>query len=134
MNTEIAESPSPNNYLKAIRLINIEADKCTFETGKIPTHQHINAGYFFAQTAVSILENIPHPAPRRQYVITIKGKLRFTVSNGETFIIEPGIILIANDTKGLGHTWEIVDGNEWERLYIPLEADANDYFEADTKA
>ena len=131
MNTVIADTTTPNNYLKAIRLINIEADKCTFETGKIPIGQRINANYFFAQTAVSILENIPHPAPRRQYVITIKGKLRFTVSNGETFIIEPGIILIANDTKGDGHTWEIIAGNEWERLYIPLEEDADDYFEAD---
>jgi len=119
------------NYLRAIRLINIENDKCDFETGKIPIRQHINANYFFAQTDVSTLEKIPHPAPRRQYVITLKGKLKFEVSNGNTFIIEPGVILIANDTLGFGHTWEIIDGNEWERIYIPLEADADDYFTAD---
>jgi len=125
------QAGTPNNYLKAIRLINIEGDKCAFETGKIPIRQHINANYFFAQTDVSTLEKIPHPAPRRQYVITLKGKLRFTVSNGETFMIEPGIILIANDTAGEGHTWEVIDGNEWERIYIPLEEDTDDYFIAD---
>ena len=125
------QAGTPNNYLKAIRLINIESDKCAFETGKIPIRQHINMNYFFAQTDVSTLEKIPHPAPRRQYVITLKGKLRFTVSNGETFIIEPGIILIANDTAGEGHTWEVIDGNEWERIYIPLEEDTDDYFIAD---
>jgi len=125
MNTAIADTP---NYLKAIRLINTENNQCTFEIGKIPIRQHINANYFFAQTDVSTLEKIPHPAPRRQYVLTLKGKLRFTVSNGETFIIEPGIILIANDTKGSGHTWEILDGNEWERIYIPLEEGVEDYF------
>jgi hypothetical protein len=129
MNT--SQAGTPNNYLKAIRLINIEEDKCAFEIGKIPIRQHINANYFFAQTDVSTLENIPHPAPRRQYVITLKGKLRFTVSNGETFIIEPGIVLIANDTAGAGHTWEIVDGNEWERIYIPLDEGTDDYFIAD---
>lgn len=129
MNSVIADAPK--NYLKAIRLINTENNQCSFEVGKIPIRQHINANYFFAQTDVSTLENIPHPAPRRQYVITLKGKLRFTVTSGETFIIEPGIVLIANDTKGEGHTWEIVDGNEWERIYIPLEEDAADYFEAD---
>ncbi|RDC55527.1 hypothetical protein DU508_14665 [Pedobacter chinensis] len=123
--TEQADTP---NDLKAIRLINIEDGKCDFEIGKIPVRQHINASYFFAQTDVSTLEKIPHPAPRRQYVITLKGKLKFTVTNGKTFIIEPGIILIAADTVGSGHTWEIIDGNEWERLYIPLEEDANDYF------
>lgn len=125
------QAGTPNNYLKAIRLINIEGDKCAFETGKIPIRQHINANYFFAQTDVSTLEKIPHPAPRRQYVITLKGKLRFTVSNGETFMIEPGIILIANDTAGEGHTWKVIDGNEWERIYIPLEEDTDDYFMAD---
>lgn len=125
------QAGTPNNYLKSIRLINIEGDKCAFETGKIPIRQHINANYFFAQTDVSTLEKIPHPAPRRQYVITLKGKLRFTVSNGETFMIEPGIILIANDTAGEGHTWEVIDGNEWERIYIPLEEDTDDYFIAD---
>lgn len=129
MNTD--QAGAPNHYLKAIRLINTEDDKCTFETGTIPIRQHINASYFFAQTDVSTLEKIPHPAPRRQYVITLKGKLKFTVSNGETFIIEPGIVLIANDTAGEGHTWEIVDGNEWERIYIPLEEDTDDYFTID---
>lgn len=128
MNTNQAETP---NYLKAIRLINVAGDKCAFEIGKIPIRQHINANYFFAQTDVSTLEKIAHPAPRRQYVITLKGKLRFTVSNGDTFIIEPGIVLIANDTAGEGHTWEIVDGNEWERIYIPLEEHMDDYFTID---
>ncbi|MEH3114997.1 hypothetical protein [Pedobacter terrae] len=127
----IDQAGTHNNYLKAIRLINIEEDQCTFETGKIPIRQHINANYFFAQTDVSTLERIPHPAPRRQYVVTLKGKLRFTVSNGETFIIEPGILLIANDTAGVGHTWEIVDGTEWERIYIPLDEGSDDYFIAD---
>lgn len=117
-------------YLKAIRLINVEDEKCDFQTGKIPIKTHLTANYFFAQTDIS-LQGTPHPAPRRQYVITLKGKLKFTVSNGETFIIEAGVILIANDTIGIGHTWEIMDGNEWERIYIPLDDDTDDFFEAD---
>lgn len=126
----ISDKADTQNYLKAIRLINIEDGKCDFQTGRIPIRQHITTNYFFAQTDISLQKN-PHPAPRRQFVITLKGKLKFTVSNGESFIIEPGIILIANDTQGDGHTWEILDGNEWERIYIPLEEDAEDYFEAD---
>ncbi|MFW0716721.1 hypothetical protein [Pedobacter sp. N23S346] len=126
-----SEKAETKNYLKAIRLINIENDDCAFKIGKIPILQNINASYFFAKTDVSALEGIPHPAPRRQYVITIKGKLKFGVTNGETFIIEPGIVLIANDTKGIGHTWEIIDGDEWERIYIPLDEDTDDLFVAD---
>lgn len=118
------------NYLKAIRLINIADGKCDFEKGSIPVRQHINASYFFAQTDVALQYNL-HPAPRRQYVITVKGKLKFTVTSGETFIIEPGIILIAADTSGIGHHWEIVAGTEWERIYIPLPDDADDCFITD---
>jgi len=129
MNTTSEKADTPT-YLKAIRLINVDGNRCDFEVGRIPARQHINANYFFAQTDVS-LHNTPHPAPRKQYVITTKGMLKFTVTSGKTFIIEPGIILIANDTQGEGHTWEIIDGNEWERIYIPLEDEINDHFLAD---
>jgi len=129
MNTSLDQADTPN-FLKAVRLINIEDEKCDFETGTIPIRQHINATYFFGQTDTS-LQSAPHPAPRRQYVITLKGKLKFTVTSGKTFILEPGIILIADDTLGIGHTWEIIDGSEWERLYIPLGENADDYFTAD---
>ncbi|MFC4212540.1 hypothetical protein ACFOWA_15175 [Pedobacter lithocola] len=130
MNTSLEKEDTPS-HLKAIHLFNKENDDCDFETGKIPVKQHIKATYFFSKTDVSTLENIPHPAPRRQFVITIKGKLKFTVTSGKTFIIQPGIILIANDTKGIGHTWEIIDGDEWERIYIPLGENDEDYFTAD---
>lgn len=127
MNT--LDQADTKNYLKAIRLINIEDGKCSFEIGKIPVLQNINATYFFAKNDVA-LQHSPHPAPQRQYVITIRGKLKFSVTNGESFIIEPGIILIAADTLGDGHSWEILDGNEWERIYIPLADEAEDYFTA----
>ena len=129
MNT-ISDKADTPSFLKAIRLINTEDGKCDFETGSIRIRQHINANYFFAQTDTSLQKSL-HPAPRRQFVITLKGKLKFTVTSGDKFILEPGIILIANDTQGDGHTWEIVDGNEWERIYIPLEEDADDHFIAD---
>lgn len=115
-------------YIKAIRLVNTEDGKCTFEVGKIPTKMRMETTSFFGQTKVDAYEKVAHPAPRRQYVVTIKGKLKFKVSNGDTFIIEPGVILIAEDTKGTGHTWDLVDGDKWERLYIPLNEGGEDHF------
>lgn len=131
MTPEKAVPQIHTGFLKAIRLINTEDDQCDFEVGKIPARQHINVNHFFAQIEIDAYQKVAHPAPRRQYVITLKGKLKFQVSSGETFIIEPGIILIANDTRGAGHTWEIVEGEEWHRLYLPLSEDADDYFIAD---
>jgi hypothetical protein len=119
--------------MKAFKLINTDDDKCTFLKGSIPENLHIDAAHFFAHTHIEAYELSPHPAPRYQFVITLKGKLKFTVSNGSTFIIEPGIILVAKDLKGEGHTWEIIEGNEWHRIYIVPHADAEDHFIADKK-
>jgi len=131
MTNNQTETAAGKNFLKAIRLINIEDGKCAFETGKIPVRQHIGVNYFFAQTEVDAYEMVAHPAPRKQYVITLKGKLEFKVSNGDTFIIEPGIILIATDILGEGHSWKLIEGEEWQRLYLPIKEDGNDFFVAD---
>ena len=127
----MAATDNESTYIRAIRLFNINETDCSFETGKILTRNKIDVSYFFCQTGTGQLENIPHPAPRRQFVVTLKGRLRFTVTNGDSFILEPGIILIAEDIDGPGHTWEVTDGNEWERIYIPLDVESNNNFIAD---
>jgi quercetin dioxygenase-like cupin family protein len=113
--------------MKAFKLININGNDCSFLEGTIPEKVQIKADHFFTQTSTEV-QFFPHPAPRYQFVITIKGKLKFTVTNGNSFIIEPGIILIAKDLLGKGHTWEIMDGNEWHRVYVVPNADDADYF------
>ncbi|GAB3573394.1 cupin domain-containing protein [Hymenobacter daeguensis] len=121
--------PTPT-YLRAIRLLNTPDGGCAFETGRLPTGTHLAVSYAFAATHDDN-ENLPHAAPRTQYVVTLRGRLRFTVSSGETFIIEPGIILVAKDVQGPGHTWELMEGEVWERLYLPFAPEADDHFLAD---
>ncbi len=112
--------------MKAFKLININGDDSSFLEGTMPELTHIKANYFFIQTKVE--ELAWHSAPRYQFAITLKGKLKFTVTNGDTFIVEPGVIVIANDLLGKGHKWEIIDGDEWHRIYIVPDLDADDYF------
>ena len=107
-------------YIKTIRLYNLPDGSCTFETGRVLNRATIQSKGFFAQTHIDPYQKVAHPAPRRQFVATLKGVLEFKVTNGDTFIIEPGILLIAEDTQGPGHTWRLMDGAEWHRLYIPL--------------
>ena len=114
--------------MKAFKLINIDDGKCTFQEGTISQNVHIDATHFFAQTQIDTYQLSAHPAPRYQFVVTLKGKLKFTVSNGDSFIIEPGIILVAKDLQGEGHTWQIIEGDAWHRIYIVPHADAEDHF------
>jgi quercetin dioxygenase-like cupin family protein len=49
-----------------------------------------------------------HNAPCRQYVITLSGRLEFETRGGAMQVIEPGDILLAEDTTGGGHRWRRV--------------------------
>lgn len=115
--------------MKAFKLINIKGTESSFLEGEIPDLTHIKVNHFFTQSSIDNYELFPHPAPRYQFVITLKGKLKFKVTNGDTFILEPGIILVAKDLKGAGHSWEILDdGSEWHRVYLVPEPNAADFF------
>jgi len=119
--------------MKAYKLINVNGNDCSFEEGHIPKNVHLDATHFFVQTQIDQYQLSAHPAPRYQFVVTLKGKLKFTVTNGDSFIIEPGIILVAKDVHGKGHTWQIIEGDEWHRIYIVPHTDAEDHFIADNK-
>ena len=49
-----------------------------------------------------------HPAPRRQYVITLEGQAEIVLSDGASRIFGPGDALLAEDTTGEGHITRIV--------------------------
>ncbi len=117
--------------MKSYKLISNNNGDSFFLEGSIPELKHIKADHFFIHTHVEGWEIGAHLAPRNQFVITLKGKLKFTITNGDTFIIEPGVILIANDLSGKGHTWEIMEGKEWHRIYIVPGEGAEDCFETD---
>ena len=67
-----------------------------------------------------------HPAPRRQYVITLSGESEVEVEGGKKFRAGPGHIMLADDTKGQGHISRAVPGKERVALFITV-ADGADF-------
>jgi quercetin dioxygenase-like cupin family protein len=61
-----------------------------------------------------------HNAPHRQYVITLSGRLEFETRTGARQVVEPGDILLAEDTSGGGHRWRLVDDQPWRRVYVAM--------------
>ena len=61
-----------------------------------------------------------HTAPIRQLVVTLTGTLLFTTRGGEQFTLKPGEILLAEDTEGSGHQWQIQGPEPWRRMYVVL--------------
>lgn len=61
-----------------------------------------------------------HTAPHRQLVLTLTGHLEFVTRDGEQFVLEPGLVLLAEDTVGTGHQWSSVGEAGWRRAYVVL--------------
>ncbi len=120
---EEAKKDHAEHRIPAVELINTPNNHSAFIRGSIPSLAKLSSqGLYFSNTFEEWQKGI-HPAPKKQYVVTLKGKLKFKVSDGSTFIIEPGTVLLAADTAGDGHSWDIIDGKEWVRVYIPVGDD-----------
>ena len=61
-----------------------------------------------------------HTAPVRQLVVTLAGTLLFSTRDGEEFTLAPGDVLLAEDTEGSGHQWQLVGTDPWRRMYVVL--------------
>ncbi|HET8629193.1 MAG TPA: hypothetical protein VFL91_17370 [Thermomicrobiales bacterium] len=61
-----------------------------------------------------------HPAPRRQFVVTLAGEAEVEASDGEVRHVGPGTVMLAEDTAGKGHITRGVGAAERLSLFIPL--------------
>jgi hypothetical protein len=61
-----------------------------------------------------------HPAPRRQYVITLSGRGEIELAGGKKIPLGPGHILLAEDLTGKGHISRGVGTEDRISLFIPL--------------
>jgi hypothetical protein len=68
-------------------------------------------------TTVNIIELLerrpklePHPPPRRQWVVILRGAMEISTRTGERRRFERGDCLLAEDMSGTGHeTWDVGD-------------------------
>lgn len=64
-------------------------------------------------------ESEPHAAPRRQWVILLRGAFEIEVSDGTRRTFRPGDLLLAEDVTGRGHTTRTVGDPPFEALFVP---------------
>jgi hypothetical protein len=65
-----------------------------------------------------------HNAPRRQWVIQLRGILEVETSDGEVRRFGPGALVLAEDTFGKGHDSRALNEDGQLLLMMPLPADA----------
>jgi quercetin dioxygenase-like cupin family protein len=61
-----------------------------------------------------------HPAPRRQFVIILSGRLEIGLGDGSRRIFGPGDARLVEDTTGQGHTTRVVGDEPVVTATVPL--------------
>jgi hypothetical protein len=61
----------------------------------------------------------PRPAPRRQWVVVLRGAVEVEVTDGSRRTFGPGDLLRAEDTEGTGHVTRPVGDPPIEALFLP---------------
>jgi quercetin dioxygenase-like cupin family protein len=61
-----------------------------------------------------------HPAPRRQFVIILSGRLEIGLGDGSKHVFGPGDARLVEDTTGKGHTTRALGNEPCVTATIPL--------------
>src|SRR6266704_386155 len=62
-----------------------------------------------------------HPAPRRQYIISLDNGVQITASDGESRVIGAGEILLVEDTTGKGHLSKALNERLRNCIFVALD-------------
>ncbi len=62
-----------------------------------------------------------HPAPRRQYCITLSCSVEIRVGDGTAKTFGPGDVFLAEDLTGQGHTVVPKGKGNWTRAFVHIE-------------
>ena len=62
-----------------------------------------------------------HPAPRRQFVVTLEGESEIVIGDGTKRQFAPGDILLAEDTTGRGHISRAVNNKPRKMIFVTLD-------------
>jgi hypothetical protein len=63
----------------------------------------------------------PHRAPRRQWVVPLRGAFQVTVTDGTSRRFGPGDLILVTDTTGSGHGTSSIGEPPFEVLFVPME-------------
>jgi hypothetical protein len=75
-------------------------------------------GVLFVRSAE--FDSAPHPAPREQWVVMLRGVIEVAVTDGTRRRFGPGDLLLAADTTGTGHVTSGVGEPPLEALFVPV--------------
>ena len=115
--------------MKIVRLYTGEDGESHFEELDLPFEPVGGAQTTALQAATGIVfRRAPaghvqdwHPAPRRQYVITLSGQGEIEIGDGTVRRFSPGDVVLAEDVTGRGHITRVVGAQPRVYVTVPLK-------------
>ena len=101
-----------------------------FEDISIPVHSGGPIGYLSDKYEVETLvfRKVPptydfdfHPAPARQFIILLDGKIEIETSLGDKRIFKGGDVLQVEDTTGNGHSTRNLEAIERKSIFVTFK-------------
>ncbi len=65
-------------------------------------------------------DSAPHPAPREQWVVMLRGAIEVEVTDGSKRRFGTGDLVFVSDTSGRGHVTQAVGEPPFEGLFVPV--------------
>ncbi len=62
-----------------------------------------------------------HPAPRRQYLVVLSGRVEFEIGDGTKRQFGLGEVILAEDTYGQGHITRVIGDEPRSLMLVPLD-------------
>jgi uncharacterized cupin superfamily protein len=115
--------------MKVVRLYTGADNESHFEDIEIELNLHGHMEVSELQSVQGIIfRRVPpthrsnyHPAPRRQYVITLAGQVEIETGDGTVRRFGPGDVMLAEDTTGRGHITRVIGGKPRDCIMVPLK-------------
>lgn len=116
----IKSAPNGTTYLEFIE-VDGKAQDYISGTPQIKASDPVRVGeWVFVQLSAGWVGDW-HVAPRKQFVIGFSGELHFETSDGQTFVLLPGGLLVNEDTTGEGHFSRVPSGADWSGALVSME-------------
>ena len=77
-------------------------------------------GIIFRETSANFNLDL-HPAPRRQYVITIEGGVEIEIGDGTKRRFGVGDVMLAEDITGQGHITRALNNKPRKSIFVTLD-------------
>ena len=77
----------------------------------------------FVEFPSDVRDTAPHPTPRRQLGVILRGAVQTRTTDGEVRRLDAGAVVLLEDTEGAGHVTTVIE-SPFQVMFVALDSDS----------